>query len=167
MVLKEYKKKRDFEKTSEPEGGKDKGKDDVFVIQKHDARNLHYDVRLSMNGVLKSWAVPKRITGLDGEKRLAVETEDHPLSYGSFEGIIPEGNYGAGKVEIWDKGKYKNIRGVSMQKSYEQGQIEVNLKGKKLKGNFTLVNTKFNGNKKNWLLIKTKDDKYGKAFENG
>lgn len=156
-MLNEYRKKRDASKTPEPFKTADTR--DIFVIQKHDATNLHYDFRLKIGRVLKSWAVPKRPTGVYGEKRLAVLTEDHPLNYASFEGTIPKGNYGAGTVEIWDKGKFSNIRKVSMKKAFEQGRIEVNLKGKKLKGNFTLVQTKFNNNPKNWLLIKTKDDK--------
>ena len=129
---------------------------DIFVVQKHQARNLHYDFRLKIGRVLKSWAVPKKPEGKKGEKRLAVETEDHPLSYATFHGEIPTGNYGAGKVEIWDKGSFKNLKNISMRKAYDEGHIEVNLKGGKLKGNFALVNTKFNGNKKNWLLIKIK-----------
>jgi len=165
-MLKQYKSKRDFKKTPEPKSSK-KTEKEIFVVQKHDATNLHYDFRLKIGSALKSWAIPKRPTGQYGERRLALETEDHPLSYASFEGIIPKGNYGAGKVEIWDKGSFKNIRKVSMQKSYEQGQIEVNLKGKKLKGNFTLIQTKFNDNPKNWLFIKTKDDKFLDKFANG
>ena len=154
-MLKEYKEKRDFKKTPEPSlNGK---KEDIFVIQKHEASRLHYDFRLKIGNTLKSWAIPKKPSLKYGEKRLAVNTEDHPLIYSDFEGTIPKGNYGAGNVEIWDRGKFENIRKVSMKKAFEQGQIEVRLRGKRLKGNFTLIQTKFNKNPKNWLFIKTKD----------
>jgi bifunctional non-homologous end joining protein LigD len=167
-MIKEYNKKRDFEKTPEPTSKlKVRDSEEIFVVQRHDATNLHYDFRLKIGKVLKSWALPRIPSSKYGKKRLAVNTEDHPLSYATFEGTIPKGNYGAGKVKIWDKGKFSNIRKVSMATSYKQGQIEVNLKGKKLKGNFTLIQTKFNGNPKNWLLIKTKDDKFKDKFENG
>ncbi len=166
MKLEKYQEKRDFTKTAEPQGKtKKKSSKTVFVVQEHDATRLHYDFRLEVDGVLKSWAVPKGIPLEQAEKHLAVETEDHPLEYAKFEGKIPQGQYGAGKVKIWDSGDYKNIRKLDMKKSYEQGQIEVNLKGNKLKGNYALVRTKFNNNSKNWLIIKMKEDKY--AFENG
>jgi bifunctional non-homologous end joining protein LigD len=110
MGLLEYKSKRDFRKTVEPKGGKPLPKAvkgaSRFVIQKHDARRLHYDFRLQMEGVLKSWAVPKGLPWRKGEKHLAVEVEDHPIEYETFEGVIPEGNYGAGTVMVWDRGKY-------------------------------------------------------------
>lgn len=99
------------------------------------------------------------------EKHLAVETEDHPLEYATFEGNIPKGEYGAGKVKIWDKGSYRNIRKLSIKESYENGQIEVALNGKRVKGMYALIRTKFNDNPKNWLLIKMREDKY--TFENG
>jgi len=184
--LQKYREKRDFGKTSEPAGTSTSGnpgkshsieaqirsqeksqekKNPVFVVQEHHARTLHYDFRLEIGGVLKSWAVPKGIPLKNGEKHLAVETEDHPAEYAKFEGKIPKGQYGAGIVKIWDKGSYRNIRRLSMKESYGQGQIEVNLKGNSLKGNYTLVQTKFNNNPKNWLIIKTRDDKYD--FSNG
>jgi DNA ligase D-like protein (predicted 3'-phosphoesterase) len=138
-MIKEYNKKRNFKKTPEPAANLNaKTSKDIFVVQRHDATNLHYDFRLKIGNVLKSWALPKIPSSKYGEKRLAVNTEDHPLSYATFEGTIPEGNYGAGKVKIWDKGKFSNIRKVSLATSYKQGQIEVNLKGSKLKGNFPL-----------------------------
>ncbi|MCS7114768.1 MAG: DNA polymerase ligase N-terminal domain-containing protein [Nitrososphaerota archaeon] len=120
-----------------------------FVVQKHHATHLHYDFRLEMDNVLKSWAVPKEPPSQPGIKRLAVEVEDHPLSYIDFEGIIPEGMYGAGKVEIWDKGTYT-------LKSRSQNKIEFKLNGEKMTGGYTLI--RFKGNK-NWLLIKNKQNK--------
>ncbi|MBC7131238.1 ATP-dependent DNA ligase [Candidatus Bathyarchaeota archaeon] len=117
-----------------------------FVVQRHQATHLHYDFRLEMDGVLKSWAVPKEPPLEPGIRRLAVEVEDHPLSYINFEGIIPEGQYGAGKVEIWDKGTYT-------LKNRSQDKIDFNLNGEKLKGNYVLIRLKGD---KNWLLIKKK-----------
>src|SRR5438477_9403693 len=115
MGLTDYKRKRDFKLTSEPKGSKPRPKTvrgaSRFVIQKHDARRLHYDFRLEMEGVLKSWAVPKGIPMAKAEKRLAMHVEDHPLEYGGFEGIIPEGNYGAGTVMLWDRGTYELLAG--------------------------------------------------------
>jgi DNA ligase D-like protein (predicted 3'-phosphoesterase) len=158
--LKKYREKRDFRRTSEPSGGKKRSTaEPIFVFQKHDARKLHYDFRLEVDGVLKSWAVPKGPSTDPKEKRLAVPTEDHPLEYGDFEGVIPEGEYGAGTVLVWDTGPYRNLRGekdgdgASMKKSIEEGKIEVWLEGKKIKGGYALVRT---GDR--WLLIKKKDD---------
>lgn len=161
--LKRYKEKRDFSKTSEPSAGKKKKEGaPVFVIQKHDASSLHYDFRLEMEGVLKSWAVPKGPSTDPGQKRLAVLTEDHPLEYADFEGIIPEGEYGAGTVIVWDTGTYRNLReekkkdSMNMDESFRDGKIEVWLKGKKLNGGYVLIKT---GRKENqWLLKKIKDD---------
>jgi len=159
--LKKYREKRDFRKTGEPKGGKKRtAAEPVFVIQKHDARRLHYDFRLEVDGVLKSWAVPKGPSTDPKEKRLAVPTEDHPLEYGDFEGVIPEGEYGAGTVLVWDTGAYRNLRsekdsdGASMQESLEQGKVEVWLAGKKIEGGYALVRTADD----RWLLIKKKDD---------
>ncbi len=120
----------------------------IFVIQKHHARKLHYDFRLEMNGVLKSWAVPKEPTAQEGIKRLAVQVEDHDLDYANFEGEIPEGEYGAGKVEIWDKGTYEMI-------DKNEKKIVFDLHGEKLNGRYMLV--QFGKEKKNWLLLRTKD----------
>jgi len=165
-TLKEYQKKRDFSKTPEPSGKtRKKKKHSIFVVQQHQARTDHYDFRLEIGTVLKSWAVPKGLPREQAEKHLAVETEDHPLDYAAFEGKIPKGEYGAGKVKIWDKGYYRNIRRISIKDSYESGQIEVDLHGTTLKGNYALIRTKFNDNPKNWLIVKMKDDKY--TFENG
>jgi DNA ligase D-like protein (predicted 3'-phosphoesterase) len=162
--LKKYKKKRDFSKTKEPENsGKSHKKKRIFVIQKHDATNLHYDLRIEIDGVLVSWAVPKGPSTDPSEKRLAQRTEDHPLDYADFEGVIPEDEYGGGTVLVWDKGTYKNIRKdkeddkANMKESLDEGKIEVDLKGEKLKGGYNLIRT---GSKKEgkWLLIKAKDD---------
>lgn len=157
--LKSYRAKRDFRKTSEPKGRirKPRGKP-IFVIQKHDASKLHYDFRLEVDGVLKSWAVPKGPSTDPGEKRLAVPTEDHPLEYADFEGVIPEDEYGAGTVMVWDTGTYQNLRehegrAVSMNKALRTGKVEVWLEGKKVSGGYALVRT---DTKKDtpWLLIK-------------
>ncbi len=117
------------------------------MIHKHHARNLHYDFRLEMNGVLKSWAIPKQPPKTKGIKRLAIQVPDHDLNYAKFEGEIPEGLYGAGKVEIWDKGTYELI-------DKDSKRLEFKLNGKKLKGNYVLVNAKLQGDKKNWLFMK-------------
>ncbi|MCX7857339.1 MAG: 3'-phosphoesterase [Deltaproteobacteria bacterium] len=123
----------------------------IFVVHEHHASRLHYDFRLEMEGVLKSWAVPKGPTLSPKEKRLAVLVEDHALEYADFEGVIPEGSYGAGKVFIWDKGSYNLIKG-----SLDQGSIEIFLNGNVLKGLFVLA--KLKGKEKDWLLIKKKDE---------
>src|SRR6476646_4038899 len=126
MALEEYKRKRNFKATPEPEGKvapKKRGtKGHSFVIQKHDATRLHYDFRLEMEGVLKSWAVPKGIPAQKGEKRLAMHVEDHPLEYGGFEGTIPEGNYGAGTVMLWDRGTYELLGGDPLD-ALKKGKI--------------------------------------------
>jgi bifunctional non-homologous end joining protein LigD len=152
MSLKEYHDKRDFRQTPEPEGTAINTDTDKprFVIQKHQASHLHYDFRLEMQGVLKSWAIPKGIPWNTGEKRLAIQVEDHPLDYINFEGVIPPGQYGAGSVEIFDKGEY-SIKNLGEQ------QIEFVLKGKRVSGNFVLIHT--DGN--NWLMIKRNDDIVG------
>lgn len=164
MALKLYKKKRDFDKTPEPSGVKEKSSAKLtFVVQRHDASHLHYDFRLEMDGVLKSWAVPKGPSMKAGERRLAVHVEDHPLAYGKFYGEIPEGNYGAGTVDIWDEGTYEPLE-VTERKSHEKqllhqynkGDLKFVLHGKHLKGAFALVLMN-DGTDKNWLLIKKAD----------
>lgn len=156
--LKTYKDKRDFKKTPEPISSEKISFDKPrFVVQKHDARRLHYDFRLEVNGVLKSWAIPKGPSMDPGQKRLAVPTEDHPVDYIDFEGIIPQGNYGAGPVIVWDTGTYQNLKeNISMDKAIEEGHIDIQLEGEKLKGGYALIQTG-KGNRKFWLLFKKKD----------
>lgn len=164
MSLKEYKKKRKFNKTPEPKGKKkESNKSLIFVVQKHDASQLHYDFRLEAGGVLKSWAVPKGPSLNPKQKRLAMMTEDHPLDYADFEGEIPEGEYGAGKVIVWDTGTYhavdtedKKKTEKVVKKGLKEGDFSFVLDGKKLKGEFALVKMKGRG-KNAWLLIKKKD----------
>jgi DNA ligase D-like protein (predicted 3'-phosphoesterase) len=150
MDLTEYHKKRNFQKSPEPKGKTKKITDaPIYVIQKHAARRLHYDFRLEIDGVLKSWAVPKEPPTVPGIKRLAVQVEDHPIDYASFEGVIPEGQYGAGTVEIWDSGSFEPIE-------VEENKIVISINGNRLKGEFCLVRTRFQGNDKNWLFFKRK-----------
>jgi bifunctional non-homologous end joining protein LigD len=165
MSLRKYKEKRDFKKTSEPKGRKKTIKDElIFVVQKHDATSLHYDFRLELDGVLKSWAVPKGPSLNPKEKRLAMMVEDHPFDYKDFEGVIPEGSYGAGKVIVWDKGTYHSIETDDKKKSIpflkqglEKGDLKFTLHGIKLNGQFALVNMK-KPKQNAWLLIKKKDE---------
>src|SRR5882672_3296662 len=140
MSLKEYKAKRNFARTAEPAGKVEPRPKDhhIFVVQKHDATRLHYDFRLEMDGVLKSWAVPKGFPFKRGDRRLAVEVEDHPIEYGGFEGTIPQGNYGAGTVMLWDRGSYQ-LHGDDPIEALQSGKIHLTLAGKKLKGDWTLV----------------------------
>lgn len=148
MPLSEYKRKRNFKKSGEPRGKvRSSSKKPIFVIHKHQATNLHWDFRLEINGVLKSWAVPKQPPRRKGIKRLAIQVADHPLDYADFKGIIPEGNYGAGKVEIWDKGSFELIEKTAKK-------IEFKLNGQKLKGNYVLIKTGYGDKKKGWLLFK-------------
>src|SRR5262245_47011298 len=140
MGLERYKKKRDFKKTTEPEGKPGKADGNGFVIQKHAARRLHYDFRLELDGVLKSWAVPRGPSLDPKEKRLAAHVEDHPLEYADFEGIIPAGEYGGGTVLVWDRGTW-NAEGDA-KAAYEKGRLSFELFGDKLKGRFSLVRMK-------------------------
>ena len=159
--LARYNAKRDFKVTAEPAGEVEKSptsKGALFVIQKHDASRLHYDFRLAMDGVLKSWAVPKGIPTAHGEKHLAVEVEDHPMSYARFEGIIPEGQYGGGTVMVWDIGEYQMLGGQPLE-AWKQGMMHMRFAGKKMKGEWTLIRTRMQGGKNQWLLLKSgKDD---------
>lgn len=163
-----YSDKRDFRKTSEPKG------DDVnfdwanqrpiFVIQKHDSSTLHYDFRIEVNGVLKSWAVPKGPSTDPSEKRLAVPTEDHPLKYADFEGTIPEDEYGGGTVMVWDRGSYKNLKdddddeSQSIEQQLDDGHLNIWLQGEKIYGGYALIRTD-GGSDERWLLVKMDDDK--------
>lgn len=152
--LEKYQQKRDFAVSPEPKGGdSDKGEiknvGSIFVIQEHNASHLHWDLRLEMEGVLKSWALPKEPPQIDGIKRLAIKVEDHPIDYASFEGIIPEGNYGAGSVKIWDKGEFK-------LEDQDENRMVFELRGQKMKGKFVLVKTKYKG-KSQWLFFKRKE----------
>lgn len=148
MPLDEYKKSRDFSGSPEPEGNDTKSLDNVFVVHEHDASHLHYDLRLSMGGVLRSWAVPKEPPEKEGVKRLAIMTEDHPLEYANFEGTIPEGKYGAGTVRIWDKGEFT----IEEEKD---DRLLFELKGRRLSGRYALIRTKFKG-KDSWLFFRRK-----------
>jgi bifunctional non-homologous end joining protein LigD len=161
MALEEYKRKRDFKKTAEPAGKplpkKVKGAS-RFVIQKHAARRLHYDFRLEMDGVLKSWALPKGLPWKRGEKHLAVEVEDHPIEYEDFEGVIPEGQYGGGTVMLWDRGNY-HVYGEQPVKSLREGKLHLVLDGEKAKGEWTLLRIRGREDAKNqWLILKTGGD---------
>lgn len=170
MALALYKKKRDFKKTPEPKGNGETKNRLRFVIQRHDASRLHYDFRLELGGVLKSWAVPKGPSMNPADKRLAVMVEDHPVSYINFHGEIPEGNYGAGTVEVWDKGLFfpidKNQQKLTETQALaalKKGELKIFLKGERLEGEFVLVRMKKSGIssgqvEKNWLLIKHKDE---------
>jgi bifunctional non-homologous end joining protein LigD len=147
MALRQYQKKRKFQRTPEPKGKIGKSGKNRFVVQEHHARNLHWDFRLEMQGVLKSWAIPKGLPEKKGIKRLAVQVEDHPVDYINFKGKIPKGQYGAGIVKIFDKGNYKLINKT-------KDRISFILKGEKLKGEYHLIKTKFGKNQ--WLLIRGK-----------
>lgn len=164
MALEKYKEKRNFKETSEPSGKVKKSKSKlIFVVQRHKASRLHYDFRLELDGVLKSWAVPKGPSMNPKDKRLAMMVEDHPYDYKDFAGVIPEGNYGAGIVEIWDEGTYSDIENSTkkeaekhLNEGLKKGDLKFHLYGKKLKGEFVLVNMKKDDN--SWLLIKHWDE---------
>ena len=159
-LLNKYKQMRDFGDTPEPAGGKPKkGKKPIFVIQKHQASHLHYDFRLEMEGVLKSWAVPKGPSYDPTTKRLAMMTEDHPYDYAGFEGVIPEGNYGAGNVIIWDNGTWEFVGpGDDPVKALKSGDLKFKMNGKKMFGEWALFRIKGRSPKGNeWLLVKHKD----------
>jgi DNA ligase D-like protein (predicted 3'-phosphoesterase) len=161
--LKAYRKKRDLHKSPEPSGRGSRGSGKPrFVVQKHQAKRLHYDFRLEVDGALKSWAIPKGPSTDPRDKRLAVQTEDHPLDYGGFEGVIPEGEYGAGTVLVWDAGEYRNLKEesdhpMSMGDAVDRGHVTVWLEGEKLRGGYAL--TRFRkGKKDHWLLVKMDDE---------
>ncbi|WP_030159961.1 DNA polymerase ligase N-terminal domain-containing protein [Glycomyces sp. NRRL B-16210] len=157
--LEEYRSKRDLSKSGEPAGGR-RGSGDRFVVQRHEASRLHFDFRLQIGGVLVSWAVPKGPSLNPDYKRLAVRTEDHPLDYAAFEGRIPEGEYGAGTVIVWDAGTYRNLtekrgRAVPMSDALAHGHLKVRLEGEKLTGAFALSRM---GEGEDWLLVKIDDE---------
>ena len=155
--LREYRRKRDPGATPEPFGSDQGGNEPIFVVQRHDARRLHYDFRLERDGALASWAVPKGIPLDPGQRALAVHVEDHPLDYAAFEGEIPQGNYGAGTVEIWDRGTYELVE------EKKDGGLTVRLHGERLEGTWALVPAKLDGNPKNWLLLRKRDDRAEQA----
>ena len=162
-MLEEYRKKRDFRRSPEPVGGRERqARGPRFVVQKHAATRLHYDFRLEVGGVLKSWAIPKGPSMNPGDKRLASPTEDHPLDYAAFEGVIPEGEYGAGTVLVWDAGTYQSRtedrgRPLPVEQALERGHVTVWLEGSKLRGGFAL--TRFRtGRNEAWLLVKMSDE---------
>ena len=161
--LRTYKQKRRFDQTPDPKPklerkhGTSKRR---FVVHKHRARNLHYDFRLEVDGVLKSWAVPKGLSPNPKVKRLAMAVEDHPLEYADFEGVIPEGQYGGGTVMVWDRGTYEPENGKEIGALIKKGEVKLKLKGKKLQGSWVLVRTR----DRNWLLIKHRDQ-YASEYE--
>jgi len=159
MPLAEYRRKRRFNATPEPRGGGEGGR--IFVVQLHHASHRHYDFRLEWNGVLKSWAVPKGPSFDPSVKRLAVEVEDHPVSYASFEGVIPEGNYGAGFVDVFDSGTWQPDSAVGP--ALEKGELKFTLRGDVLRGSWVLVRTRRAASKPQWLLIKHRDAYAGDA----
>ena len=152
MTLREYERKRDRKQTPEPFSGKRGAKEPTFVVQRHDARRLHYDFRLERNGALASWAVPKGVPLEPGQQHLAVHVEDHPLDYASFEGEIPKGQYGAGTVEIWDSGTYELVEEKG------DGGLTVRLHGSKLDGTWTLIPAHLDGKEQNWLIVRKRDE---------
>lgn len=155
-LLETYHGKRTFTKTAEPKGRvSKKHKEPIFVIHEHAARSLHYDLRLEDEGVLKSWAIPKGPSTDPHEKHLAIMTENHPYDYAQFEGIIAEGNYGAGNVIIWDRGTFRNLKDKPLKECIKEGTVAVWLNGEKLHGGYALVRTHFAKN--SWLFFKMKD----------
>lgn len=161
MALDEYAKKRRFENTPEPPPSEKKSTPDAkpyFCVQRHDATRLHYDFRLEMDGVLKSWAVPKGPTLDPAVKHMAAFVEDHPVEYGSFEGTIPAGNYGAGSVMLWDQGTWELLGDVTAEAQMARGDMKFRLHGEKLKGDFAIVLMKGRGKGNEWLLIKKRDE---------
>jgi bifunctional non-homologous end joining protein LigD len=158
MALEAYRSKRNFAATAEPRGRTPHEMSDIFVVQKHDAIRLHYDFRLALDGVLKSWAMTRGPSLIPGEKRLAVAVEDHPLEYADFEGTIAEGEYGGGSVIVWDRGAWTPIG--DPHKGLKKGQLDFELRGQKLRGRWHLIRMRAKPREKreNWLLIKGDDE---------
>lgn len=163
--LADYRRKRDFEATPEPEGdGTRDGEPPLFVVQEHRSSSHHFDLRFEADGALKSWAVPKGPSTDPRDKRLAVRTEDHPLDYADFEGAIPEDQYGGGTVIVWDLGPYRNLTTddegavVPVEAAIEDGHLRVWVEGEKLRGGYSLVHARIGGDDDNWLLVKADDD---------
>ena len=159
-----YNAKRDFKKTAEPAGKRVRTKGNSFVVQKHDATRLHWDFRIEIDGVLKSWAVTRGPSLNPDDKRLAVRTEDHPLGYGTFEGTIPKGEYGGGTVMLWDRGTWAPIAGKSA-KDLDEGHLHFTLQGERMRGDWLLVRIKGKPGEKreNWLLRKIDDEFAGSS----
>ena len=164
--LAEYRRKRDFDRTREPKGGATGRRPTArlaYVIQRHEATRLHFDLRLELDGVMKSWAVPKGPSLDPSVKRLAIEVEDHPIEYNTFEGTIPQGEYGGGTVMLWDRGTYgypgdADDPVAELRAGYRKGDFKFELRGKRLRGSWVLVRTRREGRKNQWLLIKHRDD---------
>jgi bifunctional non-homologous end joining protein LigD len=168
MPLAEYHRKRKFEETPEPAGTERAAPAATarFVVQMHDASHLHYDFRLEVDGVLVSWAVPKGPSMNPAEKRLAMMTEDHPLEYAGFEGVIPEGNYGAGTVMVWDNGTWEPEGSKTARQQLDDGELKFTLHGARLRGSFVLVRTRWGAKAgKSWLLIKHRDPDADLGFD--
>ena len=163
LDIETYNRKRDFSKTAEPKGRKLKGKGDSFVVQKHEASRLHWDFRLELDGVLKSWAVPKGPSLDPGQSRLAMRTEDHPLDYGDFEGTIPKGEYGGGTVMLWDQGRWIPEPGKDPKKTIDEGHLHFTLEGERMKGEWVMFRLKPRGKetRENWILRKVEDEHAG------
>ena len=167
MAEDEYRERRDFRKTPEPRGQDSAewgNEGQIFVVHEHGASSHHYDFRIRVGDVLKSWAVPKGPSTDPREKRLAIQVEDHPLDYSDFEGVIPEDEYGAGPVIVWDRGPFRNITTdenedpLSLEEAIKKGEVSIWLEGEKLKGGYVLVHARFQGKDENWLLVKRDDD---------
>lgn len=155
----EYEEKRDFGSTPEPRrNGRGDLQHPLFVVQEHVASTHHFDLRFEIDGVLKSWVVPKGVSTDPRERRLAIHTEDHPLSYAQFEGVIPEGEYGAGAVIVWDRGAIRPLDDRTLHEQYQAGHVTVWFEGEKIYGGYTLVQAKVGGNEDHWLITKLDDD---------
>ncbi|HBY63896.1 MAG TPA: ATP-dependent DNA ligase, partial [Solibacterales bacterium] len=169
MPLEDYARKRDFKKTPEPAPPagppSPPASGNRFYVQRHDATRLHYDFRLEIDGVLKSWAVPKGPTLVPLAKQVAVHVEDHPPSYGDFEGNIPKGEYGGGSVMLWDRGAYELLGNASAAEQLARGDLKFRLHGEKLKGDFAIVRMKGRGKGNEWLLIKKRDQFADEAWD--